>query len=305
MRGIKIQHVFVVETLAYLVPALCARFFLEWPLLHVVLALLGLLLASRATATVALFAISWKNRAARPPEMCIGPLHTLRLVLGELFSILPCYTVLLPLEPLVIRRDARDTQGTPILLVHGFFCNGGFWWLLMRRLRRHGFRNLYTINLTPVFGNINLFAEQLEARIDYVLERTGAEQVVLVGHSMGGLVSRAYVQYRGGADKVAKIVTLGTPHHGTRQAKLLHGENVQQMSRTHAWLAKLNENEDKPPPVPITSLYSFHDNVVAPHDSAHLANAKNIALPGLGHCAMAFSKRIEALLLEELAEHHA
>ena len=302
MRRIELPHIFITETLTYLALGVCVYFVFLWPLHTVLLTLLAILLATRGVATLLLFAIAWRNRAARPPEMRIGPLRTLRLVLGEYLAILLCYTIFLPLEPLLIRRSARVIDGTPILLVHGFLCNGGFWWFLMRRLQKQGIRNLHTINLSPVFGSINLFAKQVESRVDAILEQSGAEQVILLGHSMGGLASRAYVQHCGGADKVAKIITLGTPHHGTRHAKMLHGDNVQQMSRTDAWLATLNQDEDKPFPVPITSIYSYHDNIVAPQDSSHLANANNIALAGLGHCTMAISGRIEALLLKELAE---
>jgi triacylglycerol esterase/lipase EstA (alpha/beta hydrolase family) len=59
-----------------------------------------------------------------------------------------------------------------------------------------------------------MFADQVAAKIDAVLAATGAAQVTVVGHSMGGLVARAYLAKHGGA-KVRRVVTIGTPHHGS------------------------------------------------------------------------------------------
>lgn len=57
-------------------------------------------------------------------------------------------------------------------------------------------------------------AMELRAIVDAVTSLTGAKKVFLVGHSMGGLASRAYIQYLGGGDKVAGVITIGTPHQG-------------------------------------------------------------------------------------------
>jgi hypothetical protein len=55
-------------------------------------------------------------------------------------------------------------------------------------------------------------------------------------------------------------------------------------------------------PVPMTSIYSCHDNFVAPQDSSVLAGAKNVPLTGIGHLSLLFSERVAALVDAELRQ---
>ena len=77
----------------------------------------------------------------------------------------------------------------------------------------------FTMNFSS--GNDLSFTAQameLRAIVDAVTKLTGKPKVFLVGHSMGGLASRAYVQYLGGGSKVAGLITIGTPHQGALSA---------------------------------------------------------------------------------------
>jgi triacylglycerol esterase/lipase EstA (alpha/beta hydrolase family) len=103
--------------------------------------------------------------------------------------------------------------------------------------------------------------------------------LILVGHSMGGLVSRAYLR-RNGKARVAKLVTLGTPHRGSQLAKLGMGENGRQMVPGSAWLGGLNASGAVPLPAATVSIYSCHDNYVMPQDSSVLEGAKIVPLAG-------------------------
>mgnify|MGYP001582299067 CR=1 FL=1 len=62
--------------------------------------------------------------------------------------------------------------------------------------------------------SINEYAERLGKVIDIVLHHTGKNKVIIVAHSMGGLVSRAYIKNYGRSNKVDKLITIGTPNHG-------------------------------------------------------------------------------------------
>ena len=60
---------------------------------------------------------------------------------------------------------------------------------------------------------IQEYASELKSIIQLAKDCTGSEQVILIGHSMGGLVSRKYmVDY--GNTSVNKLITLATPHYG-------------------------------------------------------------------------------------------
>jgi triacylglycerol esterase/lipase EstA (alpha/beta hydrolase family) len=102
---------------------------------------------------------------------------------------------------------------------------------------------------------------------------------------MGGLVSRAYLR-RFGAARIEQLITIGTPHHGSMLAWTFVGQCLAQMRPGSRWLVEINRAESEPPPVPITSIRSRHDSMVAPQASAELACAHNIALAGIGHNAL-------------------
>ncbi|HSD61875.1 MAG TPA: alpha/beta fold hydrolase, partial [Burkholderiales bacterium] len=175
------------------------------------------------------------------------------------------------------------------------------WHVLMRRLRRRGLGNLHTINLEPPLAGIDHFAARLARRVEEVCRVTGADKVVLLTHSMGGLVSRAYIARLGGAKRVAKLVTLGTPHHGSELVRLGIGRCAADMLPGGAWLRELEAAEGAGIAVPAVSIFSWHDNLVAPQDSARLAGAQNVALERLGHLRLLFDPGVFRVVAEEIS----
>jgi pimeloyl-ACP methyl ester carboxylesterase len=225
-------------------------------------------------------------------------------VLREWRGTLLLYSVLQPLEPFINRRDASVTaRGAPVLLIHGLVCNSGAWWWMKRALARRGITCLYTINLEPVLGSIDDYGPQLARRVEGICAATGQDKVFLVCHSMGGLAARVYVDRCGGEKRVAAVLTLGSPHHGTALARPLVAENIRQMQLNSPWLVTLNKDESRPAPVPVTSIYSTHDNLVSPQSGCRLANANNIRLAGVGHVALQFSDDVADLIADFVAKH--
>lgn len=263
---------------------------------------IGLAVAVRWLVVLGSFALSYLLRGRGSAPRSLGPGELCRLVGEELWSVTKLFFVLHPLAPWLDRPDPppANRHGMPVLLVHGFFSNGGFWWSVKRWLSDKGISNLYTVNLEPVFADLDHMSMQLNHRIEQICTASGSDRVILVAHSMGGLVCRAYLRSMG-ARRVAGMITLGSPHHGTALARLLPGHNVSQMRRGNAWLTTL-EKEELRALVPARNLYSRHDNIVVPQDSAVLAWADNISVDGVGHLAMAFTVGIKRQLGAQLAE---
>lgn len=247
------------------------------------------------------YALAWRHRSGTPPEFRRNVFTLLPHVLREAGAWIASYTALQPFvrvfmddgEPPRV-RGAR----LPVLLVHGYVSNRGVWWAFRRRLEARG-ETVWAVTLEPVYGAIDSLVDPLAARIDEFLAATGARQVVLVTHSMGGLVARAYLRDHGGA-KVARLVTLGGPHHGSVHAYLGAGANGRAMEPGSPWLEALARSEARGFPVPFTSIFSHHDNFVAPQTSAVHPAARNIGLAAAGHVSLAFSRRVLAIVAAEL-----
>lgn len=259
----------------------------------------------RTFLIILFFTVAWFFRQSRAPDQQINSLKTLRLIVCELSIFFALYTYFQLFEAWLHLRNSRRKpeilQKYPVLLIHGFMCNSGYWWAMIRALGQRGLGDLFTLNLEPVFGkgaDIDRFAEQVKQRVEYICQVTSADKVILVGHSMGGLVALTYLKKREGTQRVAKIITLGSPHQGSIHAHLLPGL-TKQMRPGNAWLQQLR-TIPHPIEIPVISIYSHHDDLVAPQDTSVLEYATNIGLPGIGHLEMSFSKRIQTLVGDEI-----
>lgn len=186
-----------------------------------------------------------------------------------------------------------------LLLVHGFFCNRGLWNPWMRSLRALRVPYL-AVTLEPVYGSIDDYVPIVEAAIERAWRATGVAPVV-VAHSMGGLAMRAWWRARGSAadGRVARVITIGTPHAGTLAALFAHGINARQMRLGSPWLAQLAAAEPAGRYRSFTCFYSHCDNIAMPSATATLPGADNRHVPGQPHVALAYHPLVfeEALRL--------
>ncbi|MBB4196790.1 triacylglycerol lipase [Rhodoblastus sphagnicola] len=199
----------------------------------------------------------------------------------EVLEFWRAFVLLMPFENFWMSEEkplAHAPDDIPVVLIPGYACNRALWFDLKRDLEEAG-RQVAAVTFAWPFADIDLLARQLEQRIALVREQTGATQVLLVGHSLGGLVARAYLARHGGAG-VAGLITLATPHHGARLAKFAPGPCGRQMEAKSAWLAALNAQE---PPVPVHAFWSGRDEFVSPPESARLPGAGETCAPLYGH----------------------
>jgi pimeloyl-ACP methyl ester carboxylesterase len=194
--------------------------------------------------------------------------------------------------------DPRCDGRTGVVLVHGLMCNRGFWLPWLRQLRQLG-RPCVAINLEPVFGSIDAHAAAVEAAVRRLTELTGCPPI-LVGHSMGGLVIRAWWRAHGGRGRIAHVVTIAAPHAGTWLARFSKRTNGRQMRLRSGWLQGLAADEQRRPLPPATCWFSNCDNVVFPAATATLPGADNRFLPGEAHVALAFHPAVFRACVELL-----
>ncbi|MEO8487265.1 MAG: alpha/beta fold hydrolase [Betaproteobacteria bacterium] len=265
-----------------------------WPWIA---AIPGLYLALILVFTLVYFAIAWARRAPRPASARLGLRRALRLFRREFLAVAAS-----PPRMMGYRRVERDPTpapaSDPVLLLHGVLCNAGVWRSMKRRLAKAGIGPVYAPSYGPPLASIDLFADQAAAKIDRILADTGAKQVSIVAHSMGGLVARAYLRRYGGA-KVRRVITIGTPHAGSVHAWLFPGMALGQLRPGNAWLEALPAPGENGSP-PFVSLWSWHDSMVAPQTSARLAHGRNIEVVGVGHNALLTDPEVAKRVIEEL-----
>jgi pimeloyl-ACP methyl ester carboxylesterase len=183
-------------------------------------------------------------------------------------------------------REAKP----PVVLLHGFIDNRSVFVLLRRSLAQHGRQQLESLNYSPLTCDIRTAAALLGRHIEEICERTGSRQVDIVGHSLGGLIARYYVQCLGGDVRVRTLVTLGTPHNGTRAMPLANAHPIVRQMRPGS---ELLEELARPAPGCRTHFVGFWsdlDHVMDPLESACVDHpdltAENIRVTGIGHLAL-------------------
>lgn len=250
---------------------------------------------------LASFLIAAANASPRPADTRPAPGAMALLWLREIASAWLIIIVFMPFERWLMRRDVAASRAglPPVLLIHGYVNNAGAMFILWRAIKDAG-HAVHTVNLEPVYADIDTYAALIEARLAAIQAAASGQAVVLVCHSMGGLAARAYLR-KYGAARVARLITLGTPHAGTVLANTALGENGRQMRPGSAWLAELARFEAARWSCKVVSIYSHDDNIVAPQLSAKLEGACNIALSGLGHISLPMSRAVAAHVIAEIA----
>jgi pimeloyl-ACP methyl ester carboxylesterase len=188
-----------------------------------------------------------------------------------------------------------EAAGTPILLVHGIADNRSIFTMLRRGLRRRGFGVIASFNYSSLTGDLRAVADRLRAAVEQLCEETGYERIHVVGHSMGGIVARYYVQRLAGDARVHTLVTLGSPHSGTAPARFLPHPLARALRPGSEILTELAE------PAPdcrtrFVGIWSDLDQLVIPKRSARIEhpdlNARNVFVRGIGHMSLPVDGRV-------------
>lgn len=196
---------------------------------------------------------------------------------------------------------ATGTQArVPVVLVHGYLCNHRVWDDVATTLRAHG-HTVLAVNLEPLFTSIDAYAPILEAAVATLCQQTGARQVALVGHSMGGLAIRAWMRAHG-SDRVARVLTLGTPHVGTRIEPRTRTPNGQQMQWQSPWLAELAAIESDTHRSLFRIALTPQDNIVFPQRAQVLSGIEPVVFHGIGHLQMCLDAAVIRWVADQLSE---
>jgi triacylglycerol lipase len=192
-------------------------------------------------------------------------------------------------------------QQNPVLLVHGINDTGAVFDKMAFYLRQQGL-SVYTVDLVPNNGSevLNKLAQQVA---NYVATTFAPEQPLdIVGFSMGGIISRYYIQRLGGIDRVQRFITISSPHKGTIIAYGTWLAGAVQMRPHSDFLNDLNSDVEMLKQLNFTSIWTPYDLMILPATSSQLGIGKEVTVPVVLHPLMLTDIRSLAIVAEALIE---
>src|SRR5512139_1718505 len=193
---------------------------------------------------------------------------------------------------------ARQQGPRPVIVLHGYAMNRANYLPLAYRMAKAGIGPIFGFEYWTL-GRVAAGARQLGWFIDEVRATTGADQVDIIGHSMGGVVGRYYVTFAGGDGVVKNLVTIGSPHAGTDVSAVGIGHPTRELPLGSKLVQRLAA---APPPqqTKVTVIWSRGDALVPGAFQKPLPGADIVMYDDLGHVALLGSRRVAAEIIERL-----
>ncbi len=159
----------------------------------------------------------------------------------------------------------------PVLLVPGWFDTDRALAALRIRLVASGWsgNEVLAVRFRHATGSNREHAQEIAVAVDSLLRASGAPQVDIVAHSMGGLATRLYLRERGGA-YVRRVVLIATPNRGTYASYVAWGAGAKEMRPGSAFLDSLNAGAPLPEGVRGITVRTVMDAHIIPGESATL-----------------------------------
>jgi triacylglycerol lipase len=252
------------------------------------------------------YTVAWYERANSRPDLIDRRFtaHGVCIAIWLLILETACLLLTILLRPIGWLQpqlpSAESDAPPPVILLHGLFQNRGCLFWLQYRLRAAGYRQIISIN-TPPWRDMETLTESLAKKVDELCIKLKVGKVILVGHSMGGMIARNYVQNRGGAVYVRGMITLGTPHHGSKLAPFALSPMGKSLLPGSAFLRQLN-SVAWPQQTKAVTIYTRYDNIVLPAESGKMDGAKAVELDGMGHNALLFHPRSLQVVIAALVD---
>ncbi len=198
-----------------------------------------------------------------------------------------------------VRSEVDAGQGThAVVFVHGFLAAGAVFEPMMTRVNRETGWSCVSFTYSPLASFYSV-AHELRAFIDRRLPSRA--RVSLVGHSLGGLLARWYVQRLGGAARVDRLVTLATPHSGTYAAGVGALSLTRAMAPGSAVLRALGPSASEHGPLPHVAIIAGRDRMITPPESAgRVEDARIVCLDDVSHNQILFDARAQRVVVSAL-----
>ena len=193
-------------------------------------------------------------------------------------------------------------ERNPVLLVHGLYDTVAKFEVLSAYLDQLGW-SVHSINLKPNDGSapLNDLAKQVADYVDRTFE--SGQIIDLLGFSMGGLVTRYYLQRLGGVERVKRYITISAPNNGTLTAYSLPLKGITQMRINSSFLQDLNQDHDQYlSKLQVTNLWTPYDLMILPAHSSKMGIGREISVPVAVHAWMPSDRRVMEIVASALSD---
>jgi len=204
-----------------------------------------------------------------------------------------------------LRQPQGTVTGRPVLCVHGLFLNGTSMWGIRRRLERLGRPTRGVFMGVPIPSPM-VYAEPLTRVMRELGDRFPNEGFDVVTHSIGGVMTREVLSRNPDlAKKVQRIVTLGSPHHGTAALRWIKfGPIYRMLALNSDYLRDLADFKTLAPHAQASTVATRHDLVVYPVETSHLAGTHQVTLSGINHLGLMTDAKAMQVITEALTPEH-
>jgi triacylglycerol esterase/lipase EstA (alpha/beta hydrolase family) len=200
-------------------------------------------------------------------------------------------------------RNAEEDPVTPVLLVHGMFGSGKDLGELQHYLETRGFSPIVAMDLSANDGTVGVadLSAEVATAVEQLRKNSGRPRIDIVGYSMGAMVSRYYIQRRGGKDTIRRFVSIAGPHHGVVAGLLTNRPGGRDMRPESALVQDLESDQDPFGAIDVFDFWFPLDPIIVPSFSAILRGAR-LSCPFLvkSHHDMIHDERTQAAVAEVL-----
>jgi triacylglycerol lipase len=279
--------------------------------LKVLLTALTLLFIVQLFVLVVSYALFWRETFYRTHNLPASTqvvkrrmmLWVLKGILSGLFGIAPLF-LFFPLgfwKGMWRPKPGMKSSLPPVILIHGLYHNASAWIMYRWVLRKAGFSHIYAFSYDSWRPTFQELLEKLDELVEEAILNSPDGRVILIGHSLGGLLCRAYVESAQHSRKVRAVVTLGTPHQGSTLAWTGIGRLARSLAHKGQLIMRL-ERDAVHSSVPRLAIYSPVDNMVLPSSALRPMGPGWVLVESapISHVAILYHRRTARVVVDFL-----